>query len=1111
MNAKRLVGLVVILGVVAIPAGALAAPVPREDTAKHKTAEQILAKTAIYGGLVVHIGCGEGKVTAALRTNERIIVHGLDPDPANVAKARKHVRSLGLYGKVSIAQFDGSRLPYADNLVNVVVSENPGKVPLAEITRVLAPGGTAYVRTAERLREISPGSRITTIVGGKWIIRYKARPDDIDEWTHHLHDAGGNPVANDRVVGPPRRMQWTDGPLWARSHGYTPSVSAMVSANNRLFAIVDETLTGADPSVPSKWTLVARDAFNGLVLWKKPVPVWGSAAFSGTPDTGGGAGSVGRFTMPPNVGKRLVAEHDTVFVTLGPRAPVTALDAATGKTRRVFKDTARADEILHTFAPPFGAETLYVSINPDVKIAPPTRGKSDGPASAPGKHVCAVDVDSGRILWKAGPFEPIRTTKGQDPFGRLEMALNCGRVVLLTRKSVEALDARTGKRAWRIDRPALPEKAVTRVGYSAMYEYGLTVMIAHDGVVLLAQPEPDIHHTYHTTPGTLYAFDVTNGKPMWKHPYGAWGHHTQHDVFVVGDDVWTHVHATKNIKFGSSGGGGKRVVNGADVAYRIQAINLWTGKVRKEWPVVDLFNVGHHHRCYRNKITERFLTSSRRGVEFVNLATGENQQHHWVRSGCLYGILPCNGLLYTTPHPCGCYREVLLTGFNALAPAAERPLRETASRRSRGDGSRLVKGPAYSKIPQSAIRNPQSDWATYRHDAKRSGATESPVSAELTLAWRANIGAKPSGLTVAGGKVHVAAVDAHTVHALNAADGKPAWTYTADARVDSPPTIHEGAAIFGSADGRVYCVRDTDGALAWRFDAAPFERRVMAFGQLESPWPVSGSVMMQGGKCWFAAGRSSYLDGGIRVFALDPATGKVARRETIYSPDPKTGMQTPSVSQRTVPGVLNDILHTDGENVFIRQMNVSPGDARAKMHLYSTGGFLDPSWFNRTFWKAGRAQTSGVMVLGKDAAYGMELYRSRSRETVFKPGGGAYRLVCRPLKAPATARQDPKARRKGRNRELRGRWEQRVAIRVTAMVRAGDTLFVAGPPDVVDPKDPHAAWEGRAGGVLAVFATADGKKLAEYKLPAPPVWDGLAAAGGRLYVATANGDISAFK
>ncbi|MHC4681197.1 MAG: outer membrane protein assembly factor BamB family protein, partial [Planctomycetota bacterium] len=74
---------------------------------------------------------------------------------------------------------------------------------------------------------------------------------------------------------------------------------------------------------------------------------------------------------------------------------------------------------------------------------------------------------------------------------------------------------------------------------------------------------------------------------------------------------------------------------------------------------------------------------------------------------------------------------------------------------------------------------------------------------------------------VAGGKVLVAGVDTHTVHALGVEDGKDIWKYTVGSRVDSPPTLHDGLAVFGSADGRAYCLRAADGALVWRFDAAP--------------------------------------------------------------------------------------------------------------------------------------------------------------------------------------------------------------------------------------------------------------------------------------------------
>ncbi|HUU92725.1 MAG TPA: class I SAM-dependent methyltransferase, partial [Phycisphaerae bacterium] len=319
-SSATLASLVALLPLALVVSGAPAAG------AAETSAADILTATGVKGGLVVHVGCGDGRLTAALGAADGYLVHGLDSSAANVATARRHIRSLGLYGKVSVEEWTGTRLPYADNLVNLVVCADLGDLPMDEILRVLCPNGVAYV-------------------GGKKTV--KPWPDEIDEWTHHLHDAGGNALANDRVVGPPRHLQWTAGPLWARSHGYTPSTSAMVSARGRLFCILDETLTCVDDTVPSTWRLVARDAFSGVLLWKRPVPEWGSKAFSGTDDAGRGV-TTGRFTMPPQVGKRLVAVGDTVYVTLGADAPVTALDAATGRERRVYTETARADEILCT-------------------------------------------------------------------------------------------------------------------------------------------------------------------------------------------------------------------------------------------------------------------------------------------------------------------------------------------------------------------------------------------------------------------------------------------------------------------------------------------------------------------------------------------------------------------------------------------------------------------------------------------------------------------------------------------------------------------------------------------------------------------------------------------
>ena len=80
-------------------------------------------------------------------------------------------------------------------------------------------------------------------------------------------------------------------------------------------------------------------------------------------------------------------------------------------------------------------------------------------------------------------------------------------------------------------------------------------------------------------------------------------------------------------------------------------------------------------------------------------------------------------------------------------------------------------------------------------------------------------------------------------------------------------------------------------------------------------------------------------------------------------------------------------------------------------------------------------------------------------------------------------------------------------VRIRGMVLAGNTLFAAGPPDVVPADDPMAAFEGRRGGVLLAVSPADGKTLSERKLDSPPEFDGLIAAAGRLYVSLTNGEV----
>ena len=201
---------------------------------------------------------------------------------------------------------------------------------------------------------------------------------------------------------------------------------------------------------------------------------------------------------------------------------------------------------------------------------------------------------------------------------------------------------------------------------------------------------------------------------------------------------------------------------------------------------------------------------------------------------------------------------------------------------SAGEGSEpLEKGPAYDEVLGLASGASKTAWPTYRRDARRSGYQDLPAPSKPEVAWTRTLASPITAPVAAGGMVVVAETDCHTLHALSAVDGEPAWTFVADGRIDSPPTLSGGLCLFGTRSGFVYCLRTSDGALVWRFRAAPQDRRLFAYEQLESVWPVHGSVLVDDkltdgvATAYFAAGRQSLSDGGIFVFAVNPTSGKI--------------------------------------------------------------------------------------------------------------------------------------------------------------------------------------------------------------------------------------------
>jgi len=1052
----------------------------------------MLQESGVRGGLLVHLGCGDGERTVGFYANEGYLVHGLNADRAQVMQARRRIAARGLYGPVSIDSFDGVHLPYIDNLVNLLVAEDLGDVSMDEVTRVLCPRGVAYIRQQ-----------------GRWVRTVKAWPQEIDEWTHYMHGPDNNAVAQDTVIDSPRRLQWNGGPKWTRSHEKMSSMNAMVSARGRLFYVMDEG-PSASVQLPPEWKLIARDAFNGVILWKRAIPLWHTHLW---PLKAG----------PATIPRRLVAVGDHVYVTLGLTQPVVALDAASGRTMRTYKGTEGTEEIL------VADGVLYLRVNEDFKpdvFKPENEHCWTESARAMGKigvwkpserqYVTAIDANTGETLWRV-----------DSPIARLTLTVDAHSVYFHTGQHIISLKRDTGKEQWRQDKVPTFTSLTTRTP---------PTLVSYDDVLLYQHNR------------TIAAYARQTGAKLWQSTHPRSGHVSPGDALIINDLVW------------SAGSGAGKFI-GKDIH---------TGAVQAEFlpPKMTWF----HPRCYRSKGTARFLLASRTGIEVVDVRAKQVDVNHWTRGACLYGIMPANGLIYIGPNPCACLLETKTAGFNALAPAKP----ASALDRDTPTSKRIEKGPAYHDRfhPSSFTLHPSSSWPMYRHDRMRSASTSVSVSTALKQRWDVDLHEKLSSLVCAHDIVVATTPEMHTVHALDKSSGQTVWTYTCGGPVDSPPTLYRGRIYFGSHDGYVYCLRARDGCLVWRFLAARNEQRMVSYGQLESVWPVHGSVLVMNDIVFCVAGRSAFLDGGLRLYQLKAETGEVHAMTEMDEKVPGTGENLQTLQAGwcglTMPVANADILSSDGKHLFMRSqsfdldgrrlriapdLNVQEQD-RPDAHLFSPVGLLDDNWHHRSYWMYGvtsvygwhvwfegakHAPSGRILSFDENTVYGF----ARKPQFLAQAPTIEYQLY-RAHKRPSA--QGVTRVRKAASEHTEREWNQTqwlsrgklykpdqlsaldyhwivpdLPIQVRAMVLTKDALFVAGSPDLIDevalwqrPDDATlkqklpeqtAAWRGQRGGALWAISLTDGSRLNTIDLEAPPVFDGMIAADNQLFLSLMNGQV----
>jgi len=1029
---------------------------------------ELVKESGLRGGVVVHVGCGDGAATAALRINENILVQGLDASSENVAAARETLLKRGLHGPVSVREWDGGALPYNDNLVSLLFVQGGIGVSKAEMLRVLAPGGAAHV---ER--------------GGRWERIAKTIPADQDDWTHSLYDASGNAVSRDMRVGPPRHLQWFGGPRFGRQHEHMSSFTSMVSDGGRVFYIVDK---GSPVSIllPSQWSLIAKSAYNGALLWERDIPEWHTRLW---PMKNG----------PVVLPRRLVALEGKVYVTLGIDAPIMQLDAVSGKTLRTYAGTEGtyefvvSDGVIFSVVSSTGKFFRHKREHLDMVVERNMIFGQTYPRES--RYVTAIDAATGKELWR-----------NESLVSESSLCADDRHVVFNDYEGVVCLDRKTGKRRWK-----------SEVEQSKQYQFGRgSSVVLHDDLVLFSGMTKKVT-----------AFSATDGKQLWAAKQPATGHHSPTDIFVMQGRMW----------YGQTASG--------RAPGTFVGINLKTGEVEESFSM-DKKPSWFHHRCHRGRATEKYIIASRTGIELVDVDAKAYDVNHWVRGACTYGVMPANGILYAPPHPCACYLSTKLSYFNALVSPDQVTYRE----KPRSGGGRLTRGPAFGIAVSPDDKAGTGDWPTHRHDASRSGAASTVVDGQLKERWKASIGGKLTSCISAGGKVFVARADEYALYALDAENGKRLWRYAVDARIDSPPTYVDGRVVFGSAAGSVYCLTADLGELAWRFDAAPERRQMIALDRFESPWPVHGSVLVLGQTAYCLAGRSRFLDGGMRLFLLDVKTGKVRSEKTLDQIDAATGKELHEyVRGLSMPVGLSDVLSANEDYLFLHSQvldfdgNTLSADSLKEQeekvrHLFTPTGFLDGSWFHRSYWtygtkfssgwnqwyKSGRANPAGRLLVHR----GESIFGFGRVQTDFRwMTPLAYHLFCidesGPLLKPANkSKKDANYGQPTKNL-FKYDWSREIPILATGLTVADKALVVAGAPRVVDEKkdweniyDPGVnarlhkqatLLDGAEGGLLWVVDAKSGDKLSSLKLPAIPVWDGLIAANGKVLLCLENGDL----
>jgi outer membrane protein assembly factor BamB len=815
---------------------------------------------------------------------------------------------------------------------------------------------------------------------------------------------------------------------------YVPLPAVTVSAGGRVFKAFGH-VGYKERDWPWLNTLAAFNGYNGTVLWTRPL--------------------VEGFNIHRNT---LVATPQVLY--LADDTSCKMLAAATGQllgeivappeaAGKVWKWMALSGHVLYALT----GESEYQDRTLRGRLTgagwpwrPMTEGYDREESTwARGATFFAVDVRSRQVVWRHEEPRPVD--------GRA-VCLADGRIYLYSHRNYLACrDAQTGRELWKTDDRTLLD-AIGEHTKNQIWHRGFSTqcyLTYGGGVLLLAGPQR----------GNLVAVAADNGRLLWQRPDG---------------NVQLVVRPEGLYALGGSAGQYPQASS--------QLLNPRTGEV-----LADLKY--HRGNCTRATATADSVfcrVDGNSGTLRLNVADRTLQRFAIMRPDCHGGVIAANGLLYWGPWMCDC--NLSLVGFMSLGPAGPSAVEPAAADRLEWRMPR----PAPSAAAAAAGPLP-GDWPTYRADNLRSSSAPVEIPQQVRAVWQLPAGTigDPTAPIACRGRVYVAGGDG-TVACFGLDDGKRRWQAFTGGRIFFPPAEHVGRLYVGSGDGYVYALDRESGDVAWRFRAAPVERRIPVYGRLLSAWPVASGVLADRGTLYAAAGIASY--DGTHVYALDAATGEI-RWHNSTSGQLAPGAGNPGVSVQGHLLLRAGVLHLAGGSA------VSPArfDAQSGRCLNTVDDPLCTAPRGRDLFLTGDQVVAYDRILYAPKRYWQghfytgPLCQAQAGDVTVR---GGEKLIARI--DPATA----------------GRWTQDLwhteippqrlwqSDRFTlaqAVVLGKNAVVFAG-----QLKPEGGATEPRY--ALAGFATADGRMQWLEPLPAMPVPFGLATdAAGRLLVTTEDGRV----